>query len=39
MHSMTVAGGKLVLLGGERDAGVLDDCWLLHGLDGTAPYR
>jgi hypothetical protein len=39
MHGMAVAGGQLVLLGGERDTGVLDDVWVLRGLDGTEPYR
>ena len=30
---------RLLLYGGERDAGVLDDLWSLRGVDGSEQYR
>jgi len=40
MHSIAhVGGGRVILFGGERDTGVLDDLWSLKGLDGSEQLR
>ncbi|GAX84183.1 hypothetical protein CEUSTIGMA_g11606.t1 [Chlamydomonas eustigma] len=40
MHAAVFVGaGCLILLGGERDVGALDDLWSLKGLDGSEPLR
>lgn len=39
MHSAVSVNNRLLLLGGERDTGVLDDLWSLKGLDGSEPLR
>ena len=36
---LQLGGGRLLLQGGERDAGALDDVWTLRGLDGTEQLR
>lgn len=33
------ATNRIVIFGGERDAGVLDDLWTLKGADGSEPAK
>ncbi|KAG2448710.1 hypothetical protein HYH02_006066 [Chlamydomonas schloesseri] len=39
MHAAVFATNRVVIFGGERDAGVLDDLWTLKGVDGTEPAK
>lgn len=35
----TQVNNRVLVFGGERDAGVLDDLWSVKGLDGSEPCR
>eukprot|EP00198_Chlamydomonas_reinhardtii_P013324 XP_001702661.1 predicted protein [Chlamydomonas reinhardtii] len=39
MHAAVFATNRVVIFGGERDAGVLDDLWTLKGVDGSEPAK
>ncbi|GLI63873.1 hypothetical protein VaNZ11_006989 [Volvox africanus] len=39
MHSAVYLTNRVVIFGGERDTGLLDDLWTLKGVDGAEPAK
>ncbi|GIL71341.1 hypothetical protein Vretimale_2762 [Volvox reticuliferus] len=39
MHSAVYVTNRVVIFGGERDTGLLDDLWTLKGVDGAEPAK